>query len=110
MQQVKIKDMGGLAILKQHKVGAVHQVVARNLTNGAQASLQPLGAGANLDIANDASGVARTCSGIVVTHCNVLGGSAASCLGDAFRSFQCATAHGANLARQSKMAETVAAV
>ena len=72
MQQVKIKDMGWLAQLKQHKVGAVHQVVARNLSDGTQASLQPLGAGAHLDVANDASGIARTCSGLVVAHRDVL--------------------------------------
>ena len=58
--------MRGLAQFKQHKVGAVHNVIARNLSHIAQALLQPLWTWTNFHSANHARAVARTRLMIVV--------------------------------------------
>src|SRR5262249_39650623 len=57
---VVIKRVQGLAELHEHKVGDVDNVVNGPQADGLKAFAEPLGRGANLDVADDAGCVIRT--------------------------------------------------
>ena len=62
----EIKDMGRLTEFEEQEVGRVHNIVARDLSDGDQPTLHPLGAWADLHALDHARGVARAHRGLVV--------------------------------------------
>ena len=67
----KVEAVQRLVESEKHKVGDIHYVVDRTLTNGEQEVLEPLGAFSHFHVANGHATIARASLGIF--HCHLYG-------------------------------------